>query len=201
MIVAGFFMIAYGFRIDQPVLAAWELLFLAINTYHIVILFRERRPLKLLPGLQAIHESVFLDFSPRDFLKFWNFGSERLYQNSTIIREGETPSELMFIVSGNAAIVRRGKTIVQLGPGQFVAEMSFLTKEPASATVRARGDVNCRVWSNQTLADLESVDPNVTAKLKTILGRDLSQKLADRMLDERVPAEKKKPGRRKASKG
>src|SRR5690606_14570248 len=67
MVVSSIFMIGYGLEIKQQSLAGWELLFLGINAYHIVLLLRERRPVSLPTDLKAIHETIFKDFRAWDF--------------------------------------------------------------------------------------------------------------------------------------
>ncbi|MCB1165003.1 MAG: cyclic nucleotide-binding domain-containing protein [Leptospiraceae bacterium] len=181
MILSSLLMIAYGYFSGQALLAGWEVLFLSINTYHIVLLFQERRPIHLNGLLSQIHKQVFHEFSERDFLKLWNFGRERTYDRSVIVRQGETPADLLFIVNGKAKVARGNKTVVVLDDFDFIAEMSFLTGQPASATVRADGKVTVRCWSQAALHDLESIDPPLMARIRAILGRDLSKKLTERM--------------------
>ncbi|MCB1138141.1 MAG: cyclic nucleotide-binding domain-containing protein, partial [Leptospiraceae bacterium] len=131
MVVSSVFMIGYGRFTDQDLLAGWEVLFLAINAYHIAVLFKEREPLKLQGKLGEIHKQVFHEFSERDFLKLWNFGQDRVYEGNIIVRQGEAPEYLLFIVDGHAKVVRGRKTIVALNSFDFIAEMSFLTGQAA----------------------------------------------------------------------
>lgn len=181
MVVSSLFMIGYGRISGQEMLAGWEVLFLAINAYHIVVLFKEREPLRLQGRLGEIHKQVFHEFSERDFLKLWNFGSERIYDGTPIVRQGETPADLLFIVEGKARVIKGKKTLVTLTSHDFIAEMSFLTGQPATATVRAQGPVRVRSWSQSALHDLESIDPPLMARIRSILGRDLSRKLSERL--------------------
>ncbi|HBS04835.1 MAG TPA: hypothetical protein DEA96_07725 [Leptospiraceae bacterium] len=181
MVLSSLFMIGYGRISGQPLLAGWELLFLAINGYHIVLLFRERQPLKLQGKLAEIHKLVFNEFSERDFLKLWNSGMDREYDGTVIVRQRETPDDLLFIVDGEAVVKRGRKTLVRLDSFNFIAEMSFLTGEPATATVKASGRVRVHCWSQTALHDLEAVDPSLMARIRSILGKDLTKKLAERL--------------------
>ncbi|MBU45509.1 MAG: hypothetical protein CMN76_20025 [Spirochaetaceae bacterium] len=181
MVISSLFMVGYGRISGQPLLAGWEILFLAINAYHIVLLFEERRPIKLKGRMAQIHERVFNEFSARDFLKLWNFGMDRTYHNNVIVKQGETPEYLLFIVDGEADVLRGRKVLVELDDHSFIAEMSFLTGEPASATVKARGKVHVHCWSQEALHDLESIDPPLMARIRGILGRDLTRKLTERL--------------------
>lgn len=181
MVVSSILMIGYGRLSDQPLLAGWEILFLAINAYHIIVLFQERQPLKLQGKLGEIHKLVFNEFSERDFLKLWNSGMDREYNGSVIVRQKETPDDLLFIVDGQAVVKRGRKTLVRLDAYNFIAEMSFLTGEPATATVKATGKVRVHCWSQTALHDLESVDPSLMARIRSILGKDLTKKLAERL--------------------
>jgi CRP/FNR family transcriptional regulator, cyclic AMP receptor protein len=61
-----------------------------------------------------------------------------------LLHEGDTGEEMYYVQSGNLGIYKRkGDTEVQIGTigtGELVGEMSFLDKQPRSATVKAMTD-------------------------------------------------------------
>jgi small-conductance mechanosensitive channel/CRP-like cAMP-binding protein len=71
-------------------------------------------------------------------------------QGETICREGE-PGETFYVVERGRLVVStcgrdgRDLQVAELGPGDFFGEMSLLTGEPRSATVRARTDARLLV--------------------------------------------------------
>ena len=52
-----------------------------------------------------------------------------------LVREGDARREFIVIVSGKAEVVRNGRHLAFLGPGDFVGEMSLLDRREPVATV------------------------------------------------------------------
>ncbi len=61
-------------------------------------------------------------------------------RDECIYEEGAAGDSLLLLTSGKVAVEKQGQTIVRLGPGSFIGEMSLLTGECRSATVRAITD-------------------------------------------------------------
>lgn len=97
----------------------------------------------------------------------------RIYlKGETVVQQGEAGSSFYLVAKGKLEVLRRDqedKTILlgELGPGQFFGELSLLTGEPRSATVRATMDTE--------ILRLEKVD------FQEILNRhpDLAENLAE----------------------
>ena len=70
--------------------------------------------------------------------------SKRLMPNEYLMREGEASTAMYYLQSGTLAVYkRRGDQEHQIGTiiaGELVGEMSFLDKEPRSASVKALSD-------------------------------------------------------------
>jgi CRP/FNR family transcriptional regulator, cyclic AMP receptor protein len=56
-----------------------------------------------------------------------------------LTREGTGGWEFIVLVQGEADVVRKGRKVNELGPGDFVGEISLVTGRPRTATVRTRG--------------------------------------------------------------
>lgn len=67
--------------------------------------------------------------------------SVNLSPNEYLMREGEESTEMYYLQSGNLGVYKRkGDAEIQIGTisaGELVGEMSFLDKNPRSASVRA----------------------------------------------------------------
>lgn len=65
----------------------------------------------------------------------------KLMPGDFLLHEGEESTEMYYLQSGTLAVLKRkGDSIQQLGTiisGELVGEMSFLDKEPRSASVKA----------------------------------------------------------------
>lgn len=74
---------------------------------------------------------------------------QELAAGEYLIREGVESTEMYFLKSGSMAVFkRRGDTEVQIGTiysGEVIGEMSFLDKQPRSASVKAINDCEVSV--------------------------------------------------------
>src|SRR4030095_7147705 len=70
-VVAALCLLPYYYVQPVPLTAAiyWNLLFIGINLIQIVILLRERRPVKLTEDQQRLYQLAFHSITTREFLK------------------------------------------------------------------------------------------------------------------------------------
>ena len=155
---------------------AWNVIFISINLFQVLRILRERRPVTLPSDIASIHQESFSAMRPREFWLFWETGRDKVVSDEPFVHQSEKPSELMFIVSGVAKVVRDGSTVAELGAGQFAAEMSFLSGKLASADVVADGEITLKAWDQSRLSLLEQVNPALLLKLQRILSQDLAAK-------------------------
>lgn len=60
-----------------------------------------------------------------------------------IARQGEIGTGFFVIVEGAVRVVRDGKVVARLGPGEFFGELSVLDRMPRNATVAAEVPTSC----------------------------------------------------------
>lgn len=171
------FIIGWALTVGNQVIAGWNVLFLVINLVQIVRLIIERMPLKLPEELEDIYTNVFNEFKEKEFLYFWNTGKTINVTDEFLCRENQHQDELMLILDGCVSVRKNGQEIAKLTRGSFVAEMSFLTGEPASADVVNQENTRCIVWSKDKLKLLEQLNQTLLMKLQVTLGKDLTHKL------------------------
>jgi CRP-like cAMP-binding protein len=63
----------------------------------------------------------------------------------TITREGDEGDAFYVVTAGQLAVTRNGMTIRDLGPGDFLGEISLIDGRPRTATVTAVGPVDALV--------------------------------------------------------
>ena len=111
------------------------------------------------------------------FLYFWSLGQQKDVSDSLLINEGEYQKSLFLILSGNAQVSRDSRIIATLHRPEFVGEISFITKEPASADVSAKSKMYYIKWDQEELRKLKKSNAVFWTKLNQILGEDLARKI------------------------
>ena len=135
--------------------AFWTAIFVLVNTYNIIKILLERRP-KIIPDeIRDLYEGIFKNLTTSEFLYFWNMGTIKSVTDGYFIHSGEKQDNLLLVLSGNAEVEVNEKPIAILERGSFIAEISFLTGEPASADVRAKGEVIFISWKSDRLKNLQ----------------------------------------------
>ena len=177
LIVAQSVVCVYAYRIGVMPIFFWNIAFVTINCFRLAGILNERRPIKLPPDEEDTYRRTFSAMTRREFLYLWEMGHAQEHDNAQLIREGEKQKDHVLLLDGHVAVQREGKHLARLGRGTFVAEMSFVSGEPASADVIADGMVRARAWSQEKLLALEQLNPSLLIKLQNILARDLSSKV------------------------
>jgi CRP-like cAMP-binding protein len=101
-------------------------------------------------------------------------------QSETIVEENVIPDKLFIILRGKVVMMKSGIEIATLKPGDFIGEMSFLSKEPASASAEAPNLVQYAYWTHKDLERLKIKNINTYNKFIAIIGCDLVRKLKTR---------------------
>jgi CRP/FNR family cyclic AMP-dependent transcriptional regulator len=78
-----------------------------------------------------------------------------------IVQEGETDRFLYVLVSGSAAVTRKGRRIRVLGPGDFFGDLAFLDGGPRSATVSAVTEATLMILSPREMDALIHAEPGI----------------------------------------
>lgn len=174
-----------GAASGQASVVGWNSAYLVINLGHIALLLLDRTAITLPEETRGIYQRCFPTLSTREFSRLIHCNGFDTFQDQNIIDQNEIPDRLFFVLRGEVDIVRGGETIATLGAGAFIGEMSFLSKEPASANARARNFVQCAYWTHDDLEKLRASDLGAYDKFIAIVGCDLVRKL--RRENERRP--------------
>ncbi len=178
VIMAGHaFLVSYAVLTGNKSVMFWNGLFTVINIYEVIVILRERRAIKIPDDLKDLHENVFSGMTSREFLYFWETGQIAEVEPSCLIRQGEKQEKLSLILSGQVDVMVHAEKIATLARGRFIAEMSFLTAEPASADVVNNERIVTVSWDHQKLHHLETLNPSLYIKIQKIFAKELSMKL------------------------
>jgi hypothetical protein len=185
LILGQLSLVSFGYFSDNLYVSFWNVLFFGINSFQIARLLRERTKIELPAELTDLYERVFSSMSRREFLTFWNMGRTERREGDQMIREGEHQRELVLILSGTFNVAKGSEVIAKLNRGSFIAEMSFLTGDPASADVFANGPVEYIVWNQEKLRNLNQINPQLFIKFQNVLAKDLADKIKSTPNQER----------------
>lgn len=156
----------------------WETGFVVINAFHVVILMRERREFELTEDEEELYSTVFRKMSKASFHKLimrahWTHYAE----GDTLTREGEPVERITLIYRGMAEARSSGGVVAYCKNGTMVGEMSFLSNEPASATVRALEETRCVEWRQDALQELVHSDELVASGMQLVFNENFIRKL------------------------
>lgn len=177
LIVAQTCLGVYGLHIDNSAITFWNFVMVGMNVIRVVGLLAERRPIHLARDLEGIYRQVFLSMTRREFLLLWEMGEVRTSAGAQLVQEGTTQQELVLLLDGDAVVRKGAQELARLARGHFVAEMSFISGEPASADVIAANTVRYIAWPQEKLRALKQLNPGLLIKLQHILARDLTGKV------------------------
>lgn len=98
-----------------------------------------------------------------------DFGPDR-----PLIREGAPGREFFVLVDGTVKVVRRGRKIRDLGPGDWFGEIALIMESPRSATVVTTSPVRVLVVGQRAFRRLMRDTPSIQFKVLESLASRLA---------------------------
>jgi CRP-like cAMP-binding protein len=86
-------------------------------------------------------------------------------EDTVLVREGRTDRDLFVILRGTANVVKDGKRVRELVPGDFFGELALLHGAPRSATVTARTDMRLMVLGWREMSIVLEHEPTIAKQL------------------------------------
>jgi CRP-like cAMP-binding protein len=83
-----------------------------------------------------------------------------------LVNEGSFPYEFFVIEDGQAEVVRGGRHIADLGPGDFFGEMALLDQTLRSASVIAKGPLKAIVMTGRGFRNMSREHPALADKIR-----------------------------------
>jgi len=99
-------------------------------------------------------------------------GQEHIFAaGEAIVRQGDTGHSMYVLLSGSARVVIEpaGAEVARLAPGGFFGEMSMLTGDPRTATVRAVDDVRVLEMSADRFREVALERPGLVEHISTVV--------------------------------
>jgi hypothetical protein len=179
-VVAGLTLLAYYLLLPAPlwVAVAWNCVFLAINAWQIRTLLLERRPVQFAPEELRLYEMAFRSLLPREFAKLLGLARwSDATAGERIVVSGKELDRVMVIGSGRVRVELEGTSPIELRPGSFVGEMSFLGGGAPNADVVALGPTRLLSWLQKDLREVLAGSAELRAAVQKVIGEDLIAKL------------------------
>ena len=178
LILAALLYIVAGVSLGLTSMAGWNIAYLIINSYHAGMILFNKSTVMLPDEIKGVYKEAFTTLTTREFKKIIMTNPYHIYKSSEkIMADGEDTNELFLLLSGQASVVASDKEIASIASGDFIGEMSFMSKQTASADVFAKDDVVVAYWTHADLYKLEQKNIKIYNKFLTIIGRDLVRKL------------------------
>ncbi|HEY4606373.1 MAG TPA: cyclic nucleotide-binding domain-containing protein [Acidimicrobiia bacterium] len=109
---------------------------------------------------------LFRGLSKKDLERVLNTAKETFHnQGESVITEGRGGVGFHLITEGKAKVVRAGRTVATLGPGEFFGEMALVDDAPRSASVVADTDLSTLVVSKWEFRPLVKQHPELAWQL------------------------------------
>lgn len=166
----------------------WALLFFMVNGIQAVLTWRKLYVTEWSEEERYLQTTAFRNLPHNVFKQLMDIAEwKNVAKGEVIVEENQEVDRLMLIYDGAATVHLNDKIITYLRENSFVGEMSFLTGNPASATVRAALPTRCITWRKNELYDLMSKETELKTGLQTLFSHDLAEKLSKQNTNSAQP--------------
>ena len=133
-------------------------------------------------------DAVLPDLDDTELKKLVKIGTWTTLPAGTILtRQGAPIDALVYMASGAAIVERNGKTIAQMGNARFIGEVTCMTGEAATATVRLSKEARVLRLPAAEFRRFVMRRQIVRDHLEKAFARDLRRKLGERFRDTFAP--------------
>jgi CRP/FNR family cyclic AMP-dependent transcriptional regulator len=115
---------------------------------------------------------LFSELSKRHLRRLGDLMEEqRFHEGANIVSEGDDGDSLYIIVEGQAGVIRGGRRVDRLLPGDFFGEVSLLDGGPRTATVTADTPLVVLAMHRRPFARMVEKEPEIAVKILIALAR------------------------------
>jgi len=101
-----------------------------------------------------------------------------LPEGKKLTREGERGREFFVLIDGQAEVRKGERRVNTLGPGDFLGEISLITRVPRTATVTTSGPTRVLVITDRAFAQLLHESPEISQGVLEAVGERLASELS-----------------------
>jgi hypothetical protein len=157
---------------------SWNLFFISLNFYHVAKIIYGNRVIILNDKEKELYRLLFSSLNLIEFSKLIKMGEWKTSNpGEELIKERQVMTDLYLIYNGKVEIIVGEKVVNELKDGQFIGEMSFLSNELASATVKTLYPTEYIKWNQKKLKEVLGRNPSIIYSLQSAMGTQLTQAL------------------------
>ena len=156
----------------------WGAVFTAINLYQIVLLYMERRPVRLSEDEEKLYRLAFGSLRPREFVSLLLAGEwKTAAPGDTILDQGKPSSSICVLLSGSLRVRKDGKDLMLLKPGYLIGTGVALSGQVSPIGAAFTEPARYFSWPLTNLRVFLEKRPELRQALQSLLNRDLAAKL------------------------
>jgi hypothetical protein len=156
----------------------WGGVFLMINAYQIGRIYFERRPVVLSADEQTLYDLGFGALRPREFVSLLLAGEwHDAARGERIITQGEPVGRLCIPISGKIELVRSGRRLGELPPGQVIGLALAVTGETPTFDAVFVEPARYMSWPLSSLRTFLDRRPELRIALQRLASHDLATKV------------------------
>jgi hypothetical protein len=163
----------------DPVTVVWESALVLINIGQLVLIWWDKQHRHADEHEALLATTLLPGLSGRGVRRLMKLARWRTVEaETTLLTEGQQVGELLFVADGAARIERQGGLVAICSRGDFVGEMSFVSGDPATATVVADRPMRVASFDAPTLKARLAEDRELRHALEASFNRNLIGKLS-----------------------
>ncbi len=163
-----------------PFRSPLEIFWLGMIIIHSLLLLRSAwlHILPLKEEHRILYHSFFNKFSRSNFKKLMEIGTiENKAHGAQLCKQGQRMEYVMCMLDGSAGVIIDGDKIASLQNGDFIGEISFLSGNRSSATVRTEVLSTLVLWRQDELKKLLQKNMSLLIEFNRTIERQISRRL------------------------
>ena len=187
--MASFLFVVSGIMFQNHSMTAWSTCYILINGVQIFLLILAKRPILLPKNLKKIYPFFAPYMQTRQFSRACKIAEiKQIKVGEHLVKQGQTPKNLYLIIDGKFDVTLDEKNIATLNSGDFIGEMSYITKRSPNADVFSSSPSTVLVWSIESLKKLKKEKNTLYMCFRLSISSGISRKLEEStiLLSKRV---------------
>jgi len=180
LLIGTFLYLVYYFvAADDPL---WPAIFGTVcigitSIYGLLRTLINRSTLTIPRSEMPIYEKIG-DIEPGAFRKLMKYAQIKTFESRVLMTEfGVVPQQIYFTLKGDVDVTK-SKFSFEIGPNNFIGEISIIGGFSASATVHSRPGTTVVVWNRAQLLDMMKKDERFRIAVEALFSKDMAFKLA-----------------------